>query len=126
MAERGRSDAAVVLYDDRCGSCSANAARGRRHQREGALEWIGNSTPRAQAMLRERGLLGKEQETAIVLDGDRHYLDSDAIVRSAQGLRWPWRMAAGLRFLPKRLRDRAYRRIADGRDRPGCHLPPRN
>jgi predicted DCC family thiol-disulfide oxidoreductase YuxK len=115
---------AIVLYDDRCGFCTENAVKGQRYQRPGALEWLGNSTPRAQAMLQERGLLGKEEETLIVLDGDRHFLESDAVVRSAQGLRWPWRVYAGLRFLPKALRDRAYRRIAEDRDRHGCHLPP--
>lgn len=113
-----------MLYDDHCGFCTTNAEKGRRYQRKGALEWLGNSTPRAQAMLKEHGILGKEEETLIVLDGDRHYFESDAVVRSAQGLRWPWRMYAGIRFLPKSMRDRAYRTIAEDRDRHGCHLPP--
>lgn len=115
---------AIVLYDDHCGFCTTNAKRGMRYQRTGALRWLGNSTPEAQAMLRERGLLGKEEETLIVFDGDRAFFESDAVVRSAQGLRWPWRVYAGLRFLPRSLRDRAYRKIAEDRDRHGCHLPP--
>ncbi len=115
---------AIVLYDDRCGFCTENARKGMRYQRKGALEWLGNSTPRAQQMLKERGLLGKEEETLIVLEGERHYFESDAVVRSAQGLRWPWRVWAGIRFLPKPARDRVYRKIAEDRDRHGCHLPP--
>lgn len=114
---------AIVLYDDRCGFCTENAHKGMRYQRPGALEWLGNSTPRAQAMLQERGLLGREEETLIVLDGGRAFFESDAVVRSAQGLRWPWRLYAGLRFLPRRVRDKAYRKIAQDRDRHGCHLP---
>lgn len=117
------AEPAIVLYDDRCGFCTGSAVKGRRYQRPGALEWLGNSTPRAQALLEERGLLGKEEETLIVLDGDRAYLHSDAVVRSAQGLRWPWRMYAGLRFLPKAWRDRWYRRMAEDRERHACHLP---
>lgn len=115
---------AVVLYDDHCGMCTANAAKGRKYQRAGALEWVGNSSDEGQALLRGRGLLGKEQDSLIVLDGDRAFLDSDAIVRSAQGLRWPWRACAGIRFLPKALRDAAYRRIAANRSRHAeCRLP---
>lgn len=114
---------AIVLYDDQCGYCSGTAERGRRYQRPGALEWLGNSTPRAQDLLRQHGILGKELETLIVLEGDRHYLESDAVVRSAQGLRWPWRVWAGIKFLPKSMRDRAYRKVAADRDRHGCHLP---
>ena len=114
---------AIVLYDDHCGFCTTNAKRGMRYQRAGALRWLGNSTSEAQEMLRGRGLLGKEEETLIVFDGERAFFESDAVVRSAQGLRWPWRVYAGLRFLPKSMRDRAYRKIAEDRDRHGCHLP---
>ena len=114
---------AIVLYDDHCGFCTESARKGMRYQRPGALEWLGNTTPRAQAMLQERGLLGQELETLIVLDGDRHFLESDAVIRSAQGLRWPWRVWAGIRFLPKAMRDRMYRKVAEDRDRHACHLP---
>lgn len=123
MARSAPAAPAIVLFDDHCGFCSENAAKGMRYQRKGALEWIGNSTPRAQAMLKERGLAGKEEETLIVLDGPKAFLFSDAVVRAAQGLRWPWRMYAGIRFLPKAMRDRAYRKVAADRDRHGCHLP---
>ena len=115
---------AIVLYDGACGTCRATMERGRRYQRPGALDWVDNSSERGQALLRGRGLLGKEQDSLIVLDGDRAYLDSDAIVRSAQGLRWPWRAYAGIRFVPKALRDAAYRRAAANRSRHAeCRLP---
>jgi predicted DCC family thiol-disulfide oxidoreductase YuxK len=117
---------AIVLYDGGCGMCTTNADKGRRYQRPGALEWVDNGSEEGQAMLRERGLLGKEQDSLIVLEGERAYLDSDAIVRSAQGLRWPWRAYAGIRFLPKGWRDAAYRRIAANRTRHAeCRLPGR-
>src|SRR5688572_28806945 len=79
---------AIVLYDGSCGTCTVNMERGKRYQRPGALEWVDNGSEEGQALLRGRGLLGKEQDTLIVLEGDRAYLDSDAVVRSAQGLRW--------------------------------------
>ena len=113
----------MVIFDDHCGFCTENAHKGMRYQRKGALEWLGNSTPRAQALLAEHGLSGKEEETLIVLQGQRAYLFSDAVVRSAQGLRWPWRVYAGLRFLPKPWREAWYRRLAADRDKHGCHLP---
>jgi predicted DCC family thiol-disulfide oxidoreductase YuxK len=115
---------AVVLYDGACGMCSENARKGRLYQRKGALQWVDNGSDEGQALLRERGLLGKEEDSLIVLDGERAYLDSDAIVRSAQGLRWPWRAYAGIRFLPKSMRDALYRRIAAERSRHAeCRLP---
>jgi predicted DCC family thiol-disulfide oxidoreductase YuxK len=75
-------------------------------------------------MLRELGLLGQEEDSLIVIDGTHAYLDSDAVVRSAQGLRWPWRAYAGIRLLPKAWRDAVYRRIAAQRSRHAeCRLP---
>jgi predicted DCC family thiol-disulfide oxidoreductase YuxK len=115
---------AVVLYDGDCGFCSENAMLGRKYQRPGALEWLDNGSARAKALLAERGLSGKEEETLIVLEGERAYLFSDAVVRSAQGLRWPWRLYAGIRFLPRAWREAWYRRLAADRDKHGCHLPP--
>lgn len=108
---------AIVLYDGSCGMCTQNARKGRRYQRAGALEWVDNSSDEGQALLKERGLLGKELDSLIVLEPDRAYLDSDAVVRSAQGLRWPWRAYAGIRFLPKSVRDMMYRRMAAQRTR---------
>ncbi|MFA5943305.1 MAG: DCC1-like thiol-disulfide oxidoreductase family protein [Candidatus Thermoplasmatota archaeon] len=115
---------AIVLYDGACGMCSENARKGRLYQRPGALAWVDNSSNEGQALLRRRGLLGKEQDSLIVLEGDQAYLDSDAAVRSAQGLRWPWRAYAGIRFLPKAMRNAMYRRIAAQRSRHvECRLP---
>jgi predicted DCC family thiol-disulfide oxidoreductase YuxK len=108
---------AVVLYDGDCGFCARSADRGRRHQRPGALRWLANGSDEAQALLLARGLAGRERHSLIVLDGGRAYLDSDAVVRSAQGLRWPWRALAGLKAVPKRWRDSWYRRFASRRGR---------
>lgn len=124
MEVRPPAPPAVVLYDGRCSFCTANAEKGRRYQRTGALEWLDNRSPRAQDLLARHGLSGKEEETLIVLDGTEAHLHSDAVVRSAQGLRWPWRAYAGIRYLPKAWRDAVYRRIARDRDLHGCHLPP--
>jgi predicted DCC family thiol-disulfide oxidoreductase YuxK len=126
MAKPSTQAPAIVLYDGGCGMCTSNADKGRRYQRPGALEWIDNGSEAGQALLRRRGLLGQERDSLIVLDGDRAFLDSDAVVRSAQGLRWPWRAYAGIRFLPKGWRDAAYRRIAANRTRHAeCRLPGR-
>ncbi|HJQ93818.1 MAG TPA: DCC1-like thiol-disulfide oxidoreductase family protein, partial [Candidatus Thermoplasmatota archaeon] len=114
----------IVLYDDHCGTCTTNAARGRRYQRAGALEWLGNSTPRAQAILRERGLLGKEQDSLIVIEGGRVSMGSASVVRAVLGLRWPWKASAALWIVPKPLRDAVYRRVSANRARHAeCRLP---
>lgn len=115
---------ATVLYDGACGMCSKGAQRGQRHQREGALRWLDNASDEAQRLLRQHGLVGREDESLIVFGDGRAYLDSDAVVRTARGLRWPWRTIAAVRLVPRPWRDAAYRRIAGRRKRlEACRLP---
>lgn len=115
---------AVVLYDGSCGVCTDSMLKGKRYQRAGALEWVDNGSETGQALLRERGLIGKERDSLIVVEGDRVSLDSTAIVRSALRLRWPWKAYAAIWVVPKPLRDAAYRRVAANRARHAeCRLP---
>lgn len=115
---------ALVLYDGACGLCRGTMERGRRGQRPGALEWLDNASPEAQAALARHGLLGQEEDSLIVVSREAAFLRSDAIVRVMQGLRWPWRVGAALRFIPNRWRDAAYRHIAARRSRDAvCRLP---
>ncbi|MEO7397057.1 MAG: DCC1-like thiol-disulfide oxidoreductase family protein [Ilumatobacteraceae bacterium] len=115
---------AIVLYDGACGMCRGNMEQGKLYQRPGAIEWIDNSSDEGQALLRERGLLGKEKDSLIVIEGQRVSLDSAAIIRSALGLRWPWKAFAAIWILPRPLRDAVYRRTAKNRARHAeCRLP---
>ncbi len=64
----------------------------------------------------------------IVVDGPRLLRDSDAVVAICEGCGWPWRAASVLRFVPRALRDPAYRWIARNRyrifgKRDACWMP---
>jgi predicted DCC family thiol-disulfide oxidoreductase YuxK len=69
-------------------------------------------------------------DSIVLRDGDRVLLKSDAIVAIARELGGAWRLAAGLRVLPRALRDAAYDLIARRRYRwfgrlDACPIPPR-
>ncbi len=64
----------------------------------------------------------------VVRDGEAS-LRSDAVVAIARTLGWPWRALAAARVVPRGLRDRAYRFVADRRppmeaEDPACGVPP--
>lgn len=56
-------------------------------------------------------------DSMIVLNGDRVLVRSDAVLFIAGALRRPWRWARVGRFLPRFLRDAAYRVVAKSRYR---------
>jgi predicted DCC family thiol-disulfide oxidoreductase YuxK len=123
MARRADLSPALVLYDPDCGMCTRLAEIGRRRQRPGALEWVPNDSEQAQELLRRHGLLGREQDTLVVVEGESATQESAAVVRTALRLRWPWKGAAAVWLVPRPLRDAVYRRISERRKH-SCRLHP--
>jgi predicted DCC family thiol-disulfide oxidoreductase YuxK len=120
------AEPAIVLYDGACGLCRGLVVKGRRRQRPGAIEWLDSASAEGQALLRRRGLLGREADSLIVVEGDRVSLESAAAVRITLRLRWPWKAAAAVWIVPRPLRDAAYRAVAKRRSRhAACGLPTR-
>lgn len=125
MGRQGQAAApAIVLYDGSCGLCTGTMLRGKRYQRPGAIEWVDNGSEEGQALLRGRGLLGKEQDSLLVVEGERVSRGSAAVVRVSLRLRWPWKSSAALWIVPKPLRDAGYRQVAARRAKhAACRLP---
>ncbi|HUR25137.1 MAG TPA: DCC1-like thiol-disulfide oxidoreductase family protein [Candidatus Thermoplasmatota archaeon] len=120
----GEDPPAIVLFDGSCGMCTGNMLRGRRWQRAGAIEWVDNGSDRGRSLLRDHGLLGKEQDSLIVIEGDRVSLGSSSIIRTALRLRWPWKASAAMWLAPRPLRDAVYRRVSANRSKhSACKFP---
>jgi len=88
--------------------------------------------PLQSAKVREllaRGWLARGARTSIVLvEGERSFEKSDAMLRILAGLSSPWPALALLRVVPRRLRDAVYDWIAANRyrwfgQRAECMLP---
>ena len=70
----------------------------------------------------------RDYETMILLADGAPAFKSEAVIRIAQGLVFPWSLAAILRVLPRRWCDRLYDRLARNRyrvfgRRDTCYLP---
>ena len=107
----------IVLFDAVCRLCSANAQFILRHDRHAYFRLASMQSEAGAALYRRFGIDPEDPESLLVVDGDLMFRDSDAVIRIYSGLGWPWRAAAAARFLPKRVRDPAYRWIARNRYR---------
>ena len=118
----------LIVFDGECVLCSANARFVLRHDRRRRFRLTTAQSPLGVALYRHFGLRADREGTIIVLDRGLLLIDSDAALAIPAALGWPWRLAAGLRVVPRPLRDRAYRWVARNRfrwfgRRETCWLP---
>jgi predicted DCC family thiol-disulfide oxidoreductase YuxK len=107
----------IIVFDALCPLCSANAQFILRHDRRGHFRLTSMQSELGRALYRRFDLDPDDPDTLIVVDGDRLYRDSDAILMIWRNLDWPWRTAALARFVPGPVRDALYRWVARNRYR---------
>ena len=119
---------AVVLYDGVCNFCSRWVRFILPRDPRGALRFASLQSDAGRALIGDCGLPERPESIVLIEDG-RCYDRSDAVLRIAQRLTFPWRIAWWLRALPRPLRDRLYDAFAARRYRwfgrkEVCDIPP--
>jgi len=108
----------IIVFDAQCVLCSANAQFVLRHDRRGYFRLASMQGEVGAALYRRFGIDPADPESLIVVDGERLFRDSDAILAIYAGLGWPWRaLAVAGRVVPRFVRDPVYRWIARHRYR---------
>lgn len=121
---------AIVVFDGDCGLCNGFVAWLIRHDPGRRFLIAGSAGEPGRATLEAAGLPASIAASSLVVwDGRAAALRSDAVARVADGLPWPWRGAAAVRIVPRRIRDAAYDAVARRRPRspaedPACGSPP--
>ncbi len=109
------SDAPVVLFDGVCNLCIGSVQWLLRMDRRGVLQFGTLQSEAGTELLRQCGLSEGYNNSMVVIEGKRAYTDSDAVLRIARHLGFPWSIARIGRIIPKRLRDPIYRFVAESR-----------
>ena len=107
----------IILFDDVCVLCTANAQFVLRHDRRGHFRLASVQSEAGRALCLRFGVDPENPDTMLVIEDERARRDSDAVLAIAEGLGWPWRAAGALRIVPRALRDALHRRIARNRYR---------
>jgi predicted DCC family thiol-disulfide oxidoreductase YuxK len=119
----------IVVFDGECALCNGFVAWLIRHDTRGHFLIAGSAGDVGAAVVAAAGLDPHiTASTLLVWDGTSH-VRSEAIIAVARGLQWPWRAVAGIRLVPRVLRDAVYRYVASRRPRmvaddPSCGVPP--
>ncbi len=118
----------TVLFDGFCHLCNGAVDFILRHDSRELFVFASLDSEAALRSVRERGLELPQEDSIILIDGDGIHTLSDAVIRIARGLGFPWSMAAIGVIVPKKWRDGLYRRVAANRyrwfgRRDACRVP---
>jgi len=98
-------DPCLLLYDAGCPLCRSAARFALSHTGVPPIRAIPLQSAEAAALLSSCRLPGDPDGTVVVMDDGKPYVRSEALLRIAARLPFPWRLLALARILPRRLRD---------------------
>jgi predicted DCC family thiol-disulfide oxidoreductase YuxK len=116
LAGVSSAPAAVIVFDGGCVLCDGWVHFLLRHDRQGRYRFAAQSSA-GRALLAGHGLDADDPASFLLVDANRAWTDTDAIVRVVAGLGGFWQAVRLVVVLPRPVRDRLYRLLARNRYR---------
>jgi predicted DCC family thiol-disulfide oxidoreductase YuxK len=118
----------IVVFDAKCLLCSGWVQFLLKRDRQKVFQFASIQSPAGTKLLADAGLPVDNLETLLLVDGDRTYQHTAAILRVVHQLGWGWRLLWLGWLVPAPLRDSLYRFCARNRyrifgRREACFLP---
>ncbi len=107
----------IVVFDGQCLLCNGWVQFLLRHDRAQRIRFASIQSAAGQQLLARAGLQVEGLQTLLVIDGERSWQHTAAILRVLHALGWPWRLAWVGWLVPAPLRDVLYRWVARNRYR---------
>ena len=118
----------IILFDGTCAFCE-RSVRLIATRDNGYFQFGASQNPEGRALLERFGTSREASKSIILIEGDRIYLRSEAVLRIARRMRAPWNYAGVFLWVPRPLRDLVYSFVAAVRMRiagksNACEIPP--
>ncbi len=105
----------LYIYDGDCALCSRFVRFLVAHDPEGRFALMTAQSSAGRKIYIAQGLDPDAMETALLRIDGRYYRNLDLFIESLAVLKWPWKAAIVLRWLPSPWANWLYRRIANNR-----------
>lgn len=118
----------IVVFDGHCAFCSGWARLILHQDRAAHYRLLAAQSALGHALYEHYGLDPTNYETNMLIVDGVAWFKSEGSIKMAEGLGFPWSLAAILRVFPLRIRDTAYEFIARNRmklfgRRDTCYMP---
>ncbi|WP_010459494.1 thiol-disulfide oxidoreductase DCC family protein [Acidovorax radicis] len=107
----------IVVFDGQCLLCNGWVQFLLRHDPAQRIRFASIQSAAGQQLLARAGLKVDGLQTLLVIDGDRSWQHTAAILQVLHTLDWPWRLAWVGWLMPAPVRDALYRWAARNRYR---------
>lgn len=107
----------ILLFDGVCNLCNGFVQFVIARDPPGRFRFAALGTAAAASVLREVGVAEPLPDSIVLVEDGRVFTRSDAALRIARGLRFPWPLFYGFVAVPRFIRDRLYDAIAARRYR---------
>ncbi len=108
-------DHPVLLFDGVCNLCNGVVQFIIPRDPEGRIRFAPLQSSAGKALLSGQGLPTGNLDSVVLVEGDVVYRKSEAVLRVAELLGWPYRAAAVGRVVPLSIRDALYDIVAANR-----------
>jgi predicted DCC family thiol-disulfide oxidoreductase YuxK len=109
------ADHPVILFDGVCNLCNGLVQFLIPRDPEGRFRFAPLQSATGKALLTGHGLPTDDYDSFVLVEGDQVYRKSDAAIRVAELLGWPYRAGAVGKLVPHGVRDAVYDVIAANR-----------
>jgi predicted DCC family thiol-disulfide oxidoreductase YuxK len=107
----------TILFDGVCNLCNGFVRFVVARDPAARFRFAALTSPAAARVLREAGVTPPLPDSMILIEEGRVFMRSDAPLRIARGLSFPWPLLYGFIVVPRVIRDRVYDFIAGRRYR---------
>lgn len=106
----------IMLFDGVCNLCNGGVRFVREHDPGRSIRYIPLQSESGRKLLRRSGRSPDDISSVVLVEKDRSYIKSEAVLRIMEYLNLPFpQLAAFLKIAPLFLRDFAYDNVANNR-----------
>lgn len=108
-------DHPIILFDGVCNLCEGFVQFVIRNDPDAIFRFAPLQSSVGEAQLARVGIEDHGLDGVVLIENDRVYIKSDAVIRTTIHLGMPYRLLGPTKILPRRLRDFAYDVVAERR-----------
>lgn len=98
----------VVLFDGICNLCNSSVRFILKHDSREKFLFSSLQSDASKKLLLHLNYKIREMNTIVLVENGEILEKSDAVLRIASHLRFPWNLAYGFRIIPRSVRDSVY------------------